>query len=149
MVGDSRPGPTESERGSMWVHCWPWRRPAASRHFTRRGLCSTTHPDLFGEMNRLGVLGFHRFDETGPGIVDLSMDGSVNDATGSGLSVGEWIGEFLADGARADVLVKLSRSRAAATGGFRAGVDRGEADERDTEVILGVTSRPGSWGRGD
>lgn len=69
-------------------------------------------PQLRAYFSRLGIMSAYRVARPGSGNVEfiLDSDGGVADSTGQ--SVPGWIGQFLSDAARADVLRKLTQTTA-------------------------------------
>jgi hypothetical protein len=69
-------------------------------------------PTLFEELESLGVTRASCFRLPGTGKVHLGMEGIGGAVESQGTAVPEWVGEFLRDSARRDVLRKLRRSEA-------------------------------------
>ncbi len=70
------------------------------------------HPSIFDGLHSLGVDSIHPSGEQGAGVVHLGMTGVGGAVDPTGSAVPGWIGEFLRDPTRSDVILKLQRSRA-------------------------------------
>lgn len=71
------------------------------------------NPVLFGRLNSLNITHASCYRQEGTGRVYLTMPGIGGAVDEHGSAVPEWVGEFLRDATRQDVLSKLQRSGAA------------------------------------
>jgi hypothetical protein len=69
-------------------------------------------PTLFDELDSLGITHASQYRVLGTGKVHLSMPGRGGAVDDKGSEVPKWLGDFLRDPARSDVLSKLQRSGA-------------------------------------
>lgn len=69
-------------------------------------------PALFNSLNSLSITHASCYTQQGTGKVYLTMPGTGGVVDQHGTAVPGWVGEFLRDSARRDVLSKLERSRA-------------------------------------
>jgi hypothetical protein len=70
------------------------------------------NPVLFNTLNSLNITHASCYEQQGTGKVYLTMPGNGGAVDEHGIAVPGWVGEFLRDSARQDVLSKLQRSGA-------------------------------------
>lgn len=70
------------------------------------------NPLLFDSLNSVNITHASCYQQQGTGRVYLTMPGNGGAVDEHGIAVPEWVGEFLRDSARQDVLSKLQRSGA-------------------------------------
>lgn len=70
-------------------------------------------PVLFNTLNSVNIVHAYCYQQPGTGKVYLTMPGNGGAVDEHGIALPDWVGEFLRDSARQDVLSKLQRSGAA------------------------------------
>jgi len=87
--------------------------PARVVHIQVDWTLGRARPDLFADLQRLGVESVTCYRWPGSGKVHVTMEGTGGAVDEDGVTLPPWVGEFLAASQRADVLSKLTMSRAA------------------------------------
>ena len=87
-------------------------RAAGVTNYARFEMLEWSHRPLYDRASALGVAHADEYDPQGVGTIHFTMEGTGGAVDSDGLALPDWIGDFLRDSRREDVLRKLLNIRA-------------------------------------